>query len=418
LRGALYVSNATRVCMLVRNDCRTDYRVIKEAASLAKAGYEVIVVAINPYGPFEEEKRNGFLIRRIPVHKARTKLGRFFNLYPRAWQRMYGEALKTEAQIFHAHDRDTLLPAWLAARRSPGTKLVYDAHEAAIPSFRENLIFNVRSQRFSLLSGTAYTLFVWLSTLVGDRIVSKHADLIITVNDPLAQQHAAQFRTSPVGVVMNCPPRYTPSAADRSLLAADLGLAPDTPIILFHGMFVRQRHGQGLENLIRSAPLLDKGVIVFVGRGPQEEDLRRLSQYPEFKGRVFVLPFVAPERLLAYTSGATIGVIPTEMWHPVFQYSSPNKLFEYIAVGLPVVTSDLPIIRQICEEHRCGVLCDPRSPSSIAKAINSILAEPEQYSRMKAGALSAARVYNWEHQEEVLLTLYRSLAKHGEYQDR
>ena len=72
---------SNRVCMLVRNDCRTDYRVLKQAGSLAHAGYAVTVVGMNTYGPLERELRDGFEIVRVPVQRSRNPLGKAINLF-------------------------------------------------------------------------------------------------------------------------------------------------------------------------------------------------------------------------------------------------------------------------------------------------------------------------------------------------
>lgn len=390
---------SARVCMLVRNDCRTDYRVLKEAASLARAGYAVTVVALNIYGPAETEAREGFRIVRVPVARARTRVGRGVNLLPRAIWRMAQAAADLQADVYHAHDSDAVLPAWLAVRRVPAARLLYDAHEVGFITLRES----VHSW------GPLVGLLNWLWSLLTDQIVRRRADAVITVNDVLADLQAAHYRIPRPVVVMNCPPRPPTTVTRTALLAEKIGVSPETPIVICQGMLVRDRHGVGLENLIRAAPLLERGVVVVMGRGPQFDELAALAGQPPFAGRAFVLPAVPPEELLSYTAGATIGAIPTEIHQPILRYSSPNKLFEYLAVGLPVVTSDLPIVRRICEEYGCGVVCDPTSPASIAAAINRLLDDADLYARMRQGALTAARIYNWETQEQALLSVYRRL---------
>lgn len=389
--------------MLVRNDCRTDYRVLKEAHSLARAGYTVTVVAVNSYGPLEREAQNGFEIVRVPVEWARTKLVRGVNLFPKAIWRMAQLAQSVAADVYHAHDATAILPAWLAARQVPGAKLLYDAHELGFTCLRDNLS----------LFPLPLALANWLWNRLNDWIVRHHVDAVITVNDVLADLQARHYGIPRPALVMNCPPRFTPTPESRLRLHNTIGVSPDTPIVICQGMLSRERHGSGLENLVRSAPLLRRGVVVLLGRGPQFEALQRLAGQPEFARRAFVLPAVPPTELLDYTFGASIGVIPTQLWHPMLLYSSPNKLFEYLNVGLPVVTSDLPIIRRICEDYGCGILCDPGSPASIAEAINRILDDPELYASMRAGALRAAEVYNWENQEEVLLNVYQRLLGSG-----
>ncbi|MEJ5200153.1 MAG: glycosyltransferase, partial [Anaerolineae bacterium] len=358
-----------RVCMLVRNDCRTDYRVLKEAASLARAGYAVTVVALNIYGPAEEEERDGFRIVRVPVERARTRAGRGFNLLPRAVWRMAQVAAAVRADVYHAHDSDAVLPAWLAARRVAGARLLYDAHEVGFTTLRDSI------GHF----GPAVGPLNWLWSLLTDQIVRRQVDAVITVNDVLADLQAAHYGIPRPAVVMNCPPRPQLPPGRSTLLADRIGVSPDTPIVICQGMLVRDRHGVGLENLIRAAPLLARGVVVLMGRGPQFEELAALADQPPFVGRAFVLPAVPPTELLSYTAGATIGAIPTEIHQPILRYSSPNKLFEYLAVGLPVVTSDLPIVRRICEQYGCGLVCDPTSPTSIADAINRLLDDADLY---------------------------------------
>ncbi|PKO22879.1 MAG: hypothetical protein CVU38_07185 [Chloroflexi bacterium HGW-Chloroflexi-1] len=388
-----------RVCMLVRNDCRTDYRVLKEAASLARAGYTVTVVAINTYGPLEREERAGFAIVRVPVERSRRRLIQGCNLLPRAIWRMATAARTVHADVYHAHDSDAVLPAWLAARRVPRARLLYDAHEVGFGSLHQ-------SQEYF---PAPLALINWAWGLLNDRIIRQHTAAVITVNDVLADLQAAHYRIPRPAVVMNCPPRPQAPPEHSTILAERIGVTPETPIVICQGMLVRDRHGVGLENLIRAAPLFHRGAVVIMGRGAQFDELAGLAAQPPFAGRAFVLPAVPPEELLDYTSGAAIGAIPTEIHHPSLRYSSPNKLFEYLAVGLPVVTSDLPIVRRICEEYECGLVCDPTSPASIAGTINRLLEDADLYARMRGGALAAAQVYNWQTQEQVLLDVYRRL---------
>jgi glycosyltransferase involved in cell wall biosynthesis len=318
--------------------------------------------------------------------------------------RMAEAARQVKAAIYHAHDADATVPAWLAARRVPGARLLYDAHEVGFLSFSAMWHYAPFSWLTipGIVSGWGWqSLFDW--------IIRRKTDAVITVNDMLADLQAAHYGVPRPAVVMNCPPRPTVSAERSTRLAERIGVSPDTPIVICQGMLVRDRHGVGLENLIRAAPLMQRGVVVVMGRGPQFDELAGLAAQAPFAGRAFVLPAVPPEELLSYTAGAAIGAIPTEIHQPILRYSSPNKLFEYLAVGLPVVTSDLPIVRRICAEYDCGLVCDPAAPASIAGAINRLLSDADLYARMCAGALAAAEVYNWEAQERNLLGVYERL---------
>jgi glycosyltransferase involved in cell wall biosynthesis len=256
-----------------------------------------------------------------------------------------------------------------------------------------------------VISGWSWqSLFEW--------IIRHKTDAVISVNDVLADLQAAHYGIPRPTVVMNCPPLASVATERRSALAERIGVALDTPIVICSGMFALDRgDGPGLENLLRSAALLHRGVVVLmgnVGTLPQFEPLRVLAASPELAGRAFVLPAVPPADVVTYLAGASIGVIPLRL-RGLFRYASPNKLFEYIAVGLPVVYGDMPPVQAICEQYLCGLPCDPDSPVSIADALNRLLDDPALYQSQHDGALAAAQVYNWQAQEQVLLGLYRRL---------
>lgn len=384
--------------MLVRNDCRTDYRVLKQAHSLAKAGYAVTVVAMNPYGSEEREIQNGFTIIRVPVTFHRNKLLRGINLFPVTLWRMANVAKELHAEVYHAHDSDTVIAAWWAARQVSGAQLVYDAHEVGFSSLRSSVN----------LFGLPFGLVIWSWLKCNDFLIPRKFDAVISVNDVLADIQAAHYGITRPSVVMNCPPLYT-SVPQPGRLAELAGISPNTPIVLYQGMLTRDRHGVGLENLVHAAALLRKGAVMFLGRGPMTEDLRALIQSRGISHRVKVLPAVPPNELLDYTSSACVGVIPTEPYDADLQYSSPNKLFEYLAVGLPVIYSDLKVIRDICEQYNCGILTDPRNAESMAAAIDQLLSDPALYTKLSTGAQRAAEIFNWEAQEQVLYELYHKL---------
>jgi len=389
--------------MLVRNDVRTDYRVLKEAGSAARAGYEVTVVGMNTYGPLEREQRDGFEIVRVPVEPARTPWGKINNLFVRTLRRMADYAAGLEAAVYHAHDSDCILPAAMAARRVPGAKLIYDAHEVGFWGFRESF----SSYPFKL-PGIQYG---W--SLLNDRIVRDEVDAVITVNQPLAEVQAEHYGIPTPRVVMNCPPRYSVNPDAKPLLARRLGIDPATPIAIAQGMYTVGRGDYPpLEMTVRCAPLLDHGAVVViignVGSADAWAPLRELAGRPEYAGRVFILPPARPTELLDYTAGARVGLIPFNL-SGLARYALPNKLFEYMATGLPIISPDLPVIRGIIEAYGCGILCDFASPESVAAAINGLLADPERYAAMAAASLRAAEEYNWETQEQVLVGLYHEL---------
>ena len=248
----------------------------------------------------------------------------------------------------------------------------------------------------------------WIMGKIREPLV-RASDAVITVNDLIADEMARYFAIPRPAVVMNCPPKCKKATLNPRHLRNKLGLRDSCRIAIYQGALVKSRHGRGLEALVRSAAFLNNAVILLLGQGPQGVELRRLVEQLGLGSRVKFLEAVSPDVLLDYTSAADVGVVPTELYHRVMHYSSPNKFFEYLNAGLPVVTSDLPVVTTILREYELGLICDPTSPKSIADAINRILGDPALYSRMRRGALRAAQRYNWENQEKVLLETYRKV---------
>ncbi len=322
-----------------------------------------------------------------------------------AQRRASGPALE-RAELIHAMGF-LALPVALGARAGRWTQLgvrkpiVYDARD--IYADARNIARLPRP-------------FRWFFSAV-ERHWARQADAIVTVNDRLADQLASRFGTKhrPL-VVHNCPPRWDPSPDPVDELRAAAGIPAGVPVALYHGGFSRERGLEQLAAAIRE-PGLETVHAVYLGYGALEPDLRAMAADPAADGRLHVLPAVPPEALLQWLTTADVAVMaiqPTTLNH---RLSTPNKLFEAIAAGVPVVASDFVAIRDIVVGDPAGplgVLCDPTDPAAIARAIRSILeAPPEDRSAMRARCLRAAHEHwNWETQSRPLLELYGRLTGH------
>jgi glycosyltransferase involved in cell wall biosynthesis len=175
------------------------------------------------------------------------------------------------------------------------------------------------------------------------------------------------------------------------------------PVVLYQGGFAPHR---GLPTLVRSAHELERGTIVLMGWGRLEDELRALIAREDLADRVRIVAPVPPGDVVAYAAGAAIGVIPYEPVGLNNTYTTPNKLFDYMAAGLPVAASRLPELIRFVEQGEIGLTFAPGDPTSLAGALNKILADPERYARMRKRAQVAARRYTWERESRKLLALY------------
>ena len=246
-----------------------------------------------------------------------------------------------------------------------------------------------------------------------ERRWARAAGRVVTVNRPYAEVMAERWDLPLPAIVMNCAYRSEPPDPPERRFHAHLGLPPDARVVLYQGGF---SPGRGIEQLIAAIREIPGAVLVLLGYGAMLGELERMAADPALVDpglgrRVRIMPAVPPDALLGWVAAADVVVMPIQPSTLNHRLTTPNKLFEAMAVGVPVVASDLPGMAPIVRETGCGVVCDPTDPAAIAAAIRSILdAPPDARRAYRDRALAAAHAtYCWECQVEVLLDEYARL---------
>jgi len=376
------------IAMLVRNAYTHDTRVEKEARTLVAAGHRVTIVADAAPGLPAREMREGSEVIRVARRGPRVPGLRFVLHELRLARRL--RALRPT--VLHAHDSNALVPVALAARRLR-VPFVYDAHDLWLGRPRRE-----RSRFYFALNQLYYGLV--------ERLLVPRAAATITVSPPIVEHLRDRYRLRDVALV----PNYPELAGDlerRELRALPGGEAidPDAPVVLYLGGLMA---GRGLEQLVDAMGRLSSVQLVFLGSGVLAEPMRDRAKHNG--ARLHVLAPVAPGEVEAYTASADVGVSPIVDSCLNYRYSLPNKLFQYMAAGIPVVASDFPQVREIVEVARCGLVADTTRPEAIAEAIGGILADREEAAAMGARGRAAVRDrYGWSRAAEVLEALYARL---------
>jgi glycosyltransferase involved in cell wall biosynthesis len=209
-------------------------------------------------------------------------------------------------------------------------------------------------------------------------------------------------------VVMNCPELWLPPDPRPDLVRDALGIGPAVSVMLYQGAVKEDR---GIEQSVAAIMLVPDACLVLLGFGQQFERYRALAASDAYRGKLYVADAVPPDRLLEWTASADVMVMAIPDTSLNHRFTTPQKLFEAIAAGVPVVASDLPGMSRIVRETGCGELCDPQDPASIAAALRRILeAPPEVRAAYGSRALEAAETtYNWERQLSVLGGVYARL---------
>lgn len=379
------------VCMHVLGPARTDERVMREAIALIEEGFVVSIVDVeSDSGQNTEEEVRGVCLKHITM--SRTFLATRFARWPlikalRLLLRVTICMLRTPADIYHAHDVSGLIPCYLAARlrRKP---LIFDSHELPL----------------SYMSMRSRWLLALLASIL-TRILPRCAG-VITVSQPIAQEMCTRYRLPAVSLVRNVPTYRVVPKSDR--LRQRLGLSPETRIALYQGELQPAR---SLDRLVRAAPHLDPGtVIVLMGhsQGSTQAQLETLIASEGVNERVKILPPVPYEELLDWTASADIGLVVFSLDYSLsIRWCLPNKLFEYLMVGLPVLSSELDAVVEVIKTYEVGQVVTSLAPADVAAAINAMLADPNALADMRLHALKAAQQeFNWEKERQRLIHLY------------
>lgn len=225
-----------------------------------------------------------------------------------------------------------------------------------------------------------------------------------------AQVLRERYHISKVALVRNMPPFQVIKKNDR--LRQQLGLDPSVRIALYQGNIQPYR---GLDVLVRAATFLEKDiVIVLLGKWvePTISQLRALIKSEEVDDKVKILPAVPWDELLDWTASADIGlsIIPPDSTLNK-QTCLPNKFFEYLMVGVPVLTSTLEATAELIRKYDVGALVPSLAAEDVATVINTVLKDDAARTRMSMNALNVARKeFNWEIEQSHLLDLYQSLS--------
>lgn len=379
-----------RVTMCLRNPYTHDSRVEKEARTLYGAGYAVTIVCKDAAGLPSVEVRDGIRVLRV----ARSRLpipGWRFLLNSRRFERVLAE---TRPQILHAHDSDTLGPVAATARRL-GIPFVYDAHELWLGQGRWG--------RSWLWFALMYLFF----SVLERRLIHRSAAQV-TVSAPIARWLEQRYHLQHVELIPNYPEAREESRRDLRSRIDPQDLPPEAPLVLYLGGLMEER---GLEALIQSIPLWRSDAhLALLGRGTFEDTLQRLAVELGVQRRMHVLTPVPPDEVVGWAASADLGVSPIAPSLLSYRYSLPNKLFQYMAAGLPVVASDFPQVRDVVVGSDAGLCVDTTDARQIASAIDGLLADADLRRAMGRNARRAVEErYNWDVAARTLIGVYRSL---------
>ena len=361
-----------KVCILTSVHPPFDIRIFhKESRSLVKAGYDVSLIAQHD----KEEMVDGILISPLPKPR-----NRFERMTRTVWL-VYQKALKIDADIYHFHDPELMSIGLMLKRR--GKQVIYDIHED-VP--RQNLsksyIPAVFRRPISLMIGAL------------EAFSARRFDGVVTAT-PFINRRFLELGANAVNV------NNYPLAAE--LYTAEKQWEKKEKAACYIGGIAGIR---GAFEMVEAIGKTEYRLILAGDFEPGLEDqLKRLLGWRQ----VDALGFVDREGVRATMACSMAGIV---LFHPEPNHidAQPNKMFEYMSAGIPVIASNFPLWEEILEEAECGICVDPLNPEEIAEAIQFIVAHPSEAEQMgRNGRRAVEERYNWGREEEKLLQLYSEL---------
>lgn len=367
-----------RVLFIVRNHFTHDTRVLKEAKTLEKKGYNVTILCLWDVHLLKEEKNGTIIIRRLAymsqknssiIHKIRALC-------------IFSMACFLEARhaytVIHCHDLDTLPIGAIITFFKRRTKLIYDAHE--------------HETERAYVKGCTKKIYKIL-----ERLLVYRANSVITVSDSIADDYKRMYNIARPYLVLNCPPYQ--HIKPHNLFREIFHIEQDKIIYLYQGGLMSHR---GIEMTLDAFKDINHAVVVFMGNGALQNQIKEAASR---HNNIFHMDAVKPDILMNYTSSADVGLMLTENTSLNHYYCLPNKLFEYAMAQLPVVISNLLDARRIIDHYKNGIILEEYTSSALRELINEL--DIPRIRQMKLHAASFSKEYNWENQEKQLLAAYK-----------
>lgn len=371
-----------RVAMLLSNAFRPDPRVLKEAKSLIRAGYDVSVVCWDRHGEFPVyEKIEGIHIHRLSVLSNYSAGSRQIFYLPKFYFLALKKLLHLKPNIIHCHDLDTTLVGFFY-RIFNKVPFIFDAHECYPEQIKQQV------------NPIIYHLLIFL-----ERLMASCSDAVITVGQLLARR-LSKLGGKKIHVVGNYQ-SLNVHKYGSNVSRKNMGLAKDDFVVSYIGGFTLNRE---IIPLIKASKFLKNIKILIAGDGIQRANIEKeISKHPNINYLGWI-----PQNLIAdYTVLSDVIYYALNPNDGNSQYSAPNALFNAMACAKAVLTNNVGEIARIVQQEKCGIVIDQISPYFIAQALSELYHDGV-YKKFGVNAFRAGKnKYNWSEAEKKLLEAYR-----------
>jgi glycosyltransferase involved in cell wall biosynthesis len=365
-----------RIVVSVISDLSTDQRVIRICTTLQRMGFDVTVIArsFNDSLPLQTYP---FAASRIRCYFRKGILQ-----YAEFNTRLFFKLLFKKTDYLLSNDLDTLIPNYIISRLR-GKHLFYDSHEyfTGVPELRS-----------SPLKRKTWKFFE-------DRILPRLLT-VYTVNQSVKDAYEKEYPLLQFAIVRNVP--MTTPVIPAALPAQWQGKI----ILLAQGAGLNE--GRSCIEVLEAMPLLDERFhLVYIGSGTHWHYLQQRRLELGLESRVTMMAKMLPSELKTYTPLAYLGFSLDSFEDKNCLYNLPNKIFDYIQAGVPIVATAIPEVKNIVEQYNCGVCLYDVSPLTLSATITALIDDKKRYAVYKDNTQNAAKELCWEKEETVLQAVYQ-----------
>ena len=300
--------------------------------------------------------------------------------------RLFFFLLNRRFDIYHSNDLDTLLPMWLTAFIC-NKKLVYDSHEyfLGVPEIQNRY----------------FVKKVWSSI---ESFIFPRLKYVFTVNESISDLYFKDYKIRPL-VIRNLPNK---SSLIKVKSKKDLGLPQNKKLVILQGSGINV--DRGAEELLDAISIQDDFFLSIVGKGDVVDKLKKRCLQSDLANKVLFVPTLPYDQMMQYTINSDVGVSLDKSNNTNYQFSLPNKIFDYVKAEIPFVSTNLVEIRKIAEQYYTGVLISSLKPEIIIEGLNKAIALKASKNFI-ANVTKMNSTLHWESESVSLVKTYDRFKK-------
>ncbi len=363
----------------VINDLTTDQRVHRHCLCLADHNYQVQLVG--------RSLRTSKLVDNREYSTLRFKLpfetGPLF--YASYNIRLFIHLLFTKADLLFSNDLDTLLPNYLVSRLKR-IDLIYDSHElfSEVPEVQARPMVKA--------------FWKWL-----ERTLLPKVSYLMTVNGSIAETYMKWYGVD-MKVHRNLPMKRV---ASITVSRSQLDLPTTKKIIVLQGAGINV--DRGAEEAVQAMQYLNDHVLLIIGSGDVINKLKLMVADLQLEEKVKILGRMPYTEMMEYTACADLGLSLDKDTNLNYRLSLPNKLFDYLQAGTPVLVSQLPELAKVVIENGVGELLKGHDPKELAHQIQTMLGNSEKMNEFRQNCKKASKELVWENERKVLDNMIKQI---------